>query len=90
MVETETLLVLSTGHLTESCCNRFLSDHDGPWHEKADYGWFVHVEATHRWDLELIPMSLLDCIDFAADNNCEWIMFDRDGPQEDQLTYYDW
>lgn len=81
------MLVLSTAHLTPECCNEHLKNNDGPWYEKADYGWFVHV-VTEGW--EEFPSSLLDCLGHAENLGCEWVMFDRDAPTIPDLTIYDW
>ena len=80
------MLVLSTGHLTEEVCNQYLQGHLGPWWPKEPYGWFVYVYAEDK----TLPQSLHDCLDYARGQGCEWVMFDRDGPFEEELTVYDW
>lgn len=80
------MLVLSTGHLTEDACNRYLDDVDA--YRKGEYGWFVYAPGFQHFDD--VPLSLLDCLGYAQDLGCDWIMFDCDGPSVDGLTYYEW
>jgi hypothetical protein len=84
-LEIPTMMVLSTGHLTESTCNEWL--HEAPFavYEKDGYGWFISVpdDVDQNW-----PSSLLDCLELAREENCGWIMFDLDGPIIEDLPYY--
>jgi hypothetical protein len=84
----EPMLALSTGHLSEDTCNRFLKIYDGPCWEKGDYGWFVYVpEAAGEDDL---PEDLAACFAFAILKGCCWVMFDRDAAPVDELPFADW
>lgn len=87
------VLVLSTGHLTRKTINRIDNNHsDMPaaalW---PCYGFFVWVDESWR---NTSPASddcaeLANAIDFAAKRGCQWIRFDVDGPQVDELPMFD-
>ena len=77
----ESMLVLSTGNLTEATCNRWLPECDYPAYEKSEYGWFVYV-VEPDYDL---PADLLACMALARDRHCCWIMFDRDASASAEL-----
>lgn len=81
-------LVLYIGHLTDDTCNRYLPDNQqtNSWYEKGEYGWFVYVSN----DAGSHPKDLEDCLNYAREHDCDWIMFDRDGPLEPDLRCYDW
>ena len=93
MIEIAKMLVLSTGHIDEITASRMT---DEPYtfehvnvYGKGEYGWFVNVREEIA-DREAQPKSLADCLDFAARQGCQWIMFDRDGDQVDELPTYEW
>ena len=90
MTEIAKMLVLSTAHLTPECCNTYLKQQDGPWYEKADYGWFFPVLEAYDEVEGMFPSCLLDCIEAAEQHECTWIMFDRDADTIDGLTVSDW
>lgn len=87
-LEINQMLVLSTAHLTEHACNVYLSDERAGVYAKGEYGWFVY--APSLLDEDEIPMSLLDCIEFATAKGIDFIMFDCDGPNVSGLDTYDW
>lgn len=53
----------------------------------SDYGWWVWADMEDG--VSELPASLYDCLCYARENNCRWIMFDADGPIE-ELTVYEW
>lgn len=69
----ESMLVLSTGHLTPQTCNVYL--HSAPFSafEKGDVGWFVYATDDPPEDL---PADLAQCITHARELSCAWLMFD--------------
>lgn len=84
-MEKHNMLALSTGHLTQkTICNmeNFIA------YEKGEYGWFVYVPEI--MDTYEMPKDLDNCIQFARNNGCDWIMFDRDVETIDSLQIYDW
>jgi hypothetical protein len=82
----ESMLVLSTGNLTEATCNRWLPTSGYPAFEKPEFGWFVYVGEPD----DDLPVDLLACMALARDRRCCWIMFDRDAPPAAELPRYDW
>ena len=82
----ESMLVHSTGNLTEATCNRWLPECDYPAYEKSEYGWFVYVVEPD----DDLPADLLACMALARAHHCCWIMFDRDAPPAAELPRYDW
>lgn len=88
-MEIAKMLVLSTAHLTEDTCNRYLPDHLHAY-AKADYGFFLNVP-TERPDFDAgYPADLVHVLAFAAGAGCDWVMFDQDGPDIAALPVYDW
>lgn len=55
---------------------------------KDHYGWLVYVpsETNH----EALPADLHACMDLARSHDCDWIMFDCDGVDIDELPVYEW
>ena len=94
--EIHSILVLSTGHLTERDCNEWM--HTCPWScfEKGEYGWFMYAcpdEDGAEDDKTIaadVPMAVRSAIHKARQLGCEWIMFDRDGPELEDLPHYEW
>lgn len=88
MAEICQMLTLSTGHLSEDTCNRWLSDNAGPAYPKGEYGWFVFT----KWGEtdEPMPVELAACFEFASGCGCDWVMFDCDAPMVEQLPTFDW
>jgi hypothetical protein len=94
-----TFLSLSTAHLTpasrlrmDQWCGaidlsrRSLSP-DGPptLMAASDYGWFVYVTD----DTEGLPADLADCIEYARNEDCAYILFDADAPEDTSMPTYD-
>lgn len=89
-LEFANMLVLSTGHLTEECCNAYMPTRLSAYDKGGD-GWFMHVPcASFDCEYHKTPQCLRDCFKFARKFNCEWIMFDTDGPHSEGLPYYEW
>ncbi|MGB3798124.1 MAG: hypothetical protein WA957_17720 [Alteraurantiacibacter sp.] len=64
-----------------------------PWScfEKADCGWFMYVcDGIAITKAEGVPLEMRSAIHVAKRENCEWIMWDRDGPILDELPDYEW
>lgn len=80
------MLVISTGHLCEHACNTYLENEDNLAYPKGEWGYFLYVYN----EFEELPDSLADCLGYAKDKGCAWIMFEVDGPIMDGLTFYEW
>lgn len=90
--EIEKMLVLSTGHLKQETCGKWLTDAQLwlPLWDKDQLGWFLYVFEDATELPEPIPEELQACLEFARKHKASWLMFDRDGPQEDSLSWFDW
>lgn len=94
------MLVLSTGHLSvkdatemESVVDMQLDFPIGIY-DKPDIGFFVKVPENALMQSvsghgQMLP-SLLNALMYARSQNCDWIMFDRDGSAIEKLRTYDW
>lgn len=94
-----TFLDLSTGHLTpatrdkldEWCgaidLTRKSHSADGPptLMGATDCGWFVYTMA----DTEGMPADLAECMAYACNEDCSYILFDCDGPYDKSLPVYE-
>lgn len=88
------MLDLSTAHISADTCNALCSA-AAPIiaYEKGEYGVFVHVQHTHFIggdDDPAMPNDLMDCIQYARERDCTWIMFDRDALKISTLPIYNW
>ena len=86
--EISKMLTLSTAHISAET-GRMLEAGDSPFviAYGYEYGWFVPVTESACTCAE---ESLTDCFKLAHDNDCTWIRFDCDGPEEVGLKTYDW
>jgi hypothetical protein len=83
-LEITKMLVISTGHLTEDTCNNWQSG--TRFFDKGEWGFFANVGDED----EDLPSDLRSCMALARANECDWIMFDCDGPLLKELPYYEW
>ncbi len=89
--EISKMLTLSTGHLTEEVCNVYLADTaEGFAYPKGEWGCFVYTATDDDGLPSLRPRSLDECLAFAKSVDCDWVMFDCDGPIIPELTCYEW
>ena len=86
------MLDISTGHLTYKTCNGFLKNDDCPiCAYEFEYGWIVPVpDLDDDPETRFLPIDLENCLRFAVKNKCDYIKFDCDGIEYDELTKYDW
>ena len=86
------MLTVSTAHITENTCNIALPSLTGqiPIWEKTDAGWFIYARLdTLGLDAD-IPADLLPLLEYAQQQDCEYIMLDKDWPTLADLPIYDW
>lgn len=91
-MEINKMLSLSTAHVTERTAHimeNFNID-NVVIYDKPNYGWFVYV--PDRLEIEecqdICPDDLYECLLFARDNGCDWIMFDCDVEPITELKEY--
>jgi hypothetical protein len=89
--EIKKMWALSTAHLRDSTCNRWLGNAFRSRlpvaYDKGEFGWFVHVPDDHPAD---IPNELIIIFSIARGMGVDWIEFDCDAPVFDELVIYDW
>lgn len=92
------LLDLSTGHLPAAVCLT-LSGFDGVVAYRTDYGWLLWVPGhgedvdlvnDHNADYDEIPAEVTAVQRYARALGCDYVLFDQDGPLNDDLKHWDW
>lgn len=57
-------------------------------------GWFVWIPDDDRFEeyfeVDLIPLSLLECMKYARENDCVYLMFDVNAEVTEDLPEYEW
>ncbi|USM11459.1 hypothetical protein vBCbaSRXM_14 [Citromicrobium phage vB_CbaS-RXM] len=83
-LEIAKVLILSTRHIEPESIERLecLSTVF-----QCDYGALLSTSATvpAKW-----PEDIQTVKDFAREQGCDYVMWDRDGPEIDELPKYDW
>ena len=92
-LEIKKLWALSTAHLREHTCNKWLGSDTRPSlpvaYAKGDYGWFVSVPDMPTNSLHT-PNELVVIFDRARELGALWVEFDCDAPIVDDLVVFDW
>ena len=82
---------ISTAHLTEHTCNRYLKQNDCKvCAYEFDYGWFVIMPTELEEMKGVIPNDLYQCLLWAKCNEVDIIKFDCDADEVEDLPEYDW
>jgi hypothetical protein len=93
-LEIHRMLAVSTGNLvsaTKDWLDQYMNPLPNRMDEcvitiygKSEYGWFIPIvdpgspDEPQPWENKEIPRDLRRVMRFAHQNNCTWIMFDRD------------
>lgn len=89
-MEKQTMLVVSTGHVSEETAAMLEDNNIGvSVYSKDDYGWFVVVTDWKEFEEE-IPEDLARCLKLAEEKNCSWLCLDCDGETYPELPVYHW
>ena len=95
-MQVEKILVLSTCHVSTETAHGFVNKRfdDSLVVVDRKTGWFINVvgvqtDGTGKIDSGC-PDDLMTCIRLAQENDCEWLLLDRDGPIEADLPTFDW
>lgn len=90
--EVHKVLVVSTSHLLQEQIEDLTSLIEyGPISGFVrDHGLMVHVRAESDFTKDLIAPYLCPLFAVAAARECQWLMFDSDGPTVAFLPTYDW
>lgn len=84
-------LVLSTAHLHPATARDWMARCPWSCFEKGDYGWFMHVcDDIGITEAHGVPLEIRSAIHVAKRADCQWIMWDCDGPVVAELPEYDW
>ena len=85
------MLTISMAHITEETDNELQHNPDKfeeLLYYETGYGYFIC--AMPHSTLEDIPECLKRCVEFARQNDCEWLCLDWDGEEVPELPTYDW
>ncbi|GAA0853951.1 hypothetical protein ABER99_20195 [Paenibacillus glucanolyticus] len=92
-LQIDKMLVLSTAHIMQETCE-FLESRSCPLivYPKHEYGYIILVYTDTEDDdkCDVIPECLKGLLEFAARQDCEWIMLDRDASICAELPSYEW
>lgn len=83
------MLALSTAHLSQATLEKGTDAFQRlSAFEKGEYGWFVYVPEPQLLEelVEGLTDDIATCIRFAAAQDMQWIMFDRDVDLIEQLA----
>lgn len=88
-------LELSTGHLSVPTRNMLDADaaasvngqQPNRWVAGYGYGWFIYANEEPYEDI--FPPDLIECMEYARKNGCDYILFDRDAPFDECLPTYE-
>lgn len=90
------MLMGSTGNVTKETAeylDRAATNEGSPLgpvtYQKGPYGWFVYAR-ENEYGVDDVPKDLLAVLKKARENECEWIMLDRDEEPIEGLPVYEW
>lgn len=89
----ETMLVLSTAHITRETAKTLEVMGCGQFglvgFTKGEYGWIIHVSTEQPTD-ESAPDELDALIDHCRSLGINWLCLDRDGDEHPEFSTFDW
>lgn len=91
MPEISKIWTLSTCHITQEDSEKML-DCSLITYDLEGYGWLVYIPSSDiidNYGKDVSP-ALQKILGLAKDLGCTWIKFDRDGPEEESLTQFNW
>lgn len=99
-MEISKVLELSTAHVSEKTAKMldeeaetFSPEFPLVIYSKGEFGWYVVVpedEEDREQAKELLPEDLVVVMNFAIEQDCKWIFFDRDVEPSIELPCYEW
>lgn len=85
------MLTISTSHLSEQTFSMLaVYDFTPIVSYNYEFGTFIHIPDNLDSYDSTMPRELIKCIEFAKENDCEWLRFDRDGDIIDELQTFEW
>lgn len=88
----ETMLVISTGHVTGDTANALdnvTTDFGFAIFPKGDHGWMIHIPAEANPEEEA-PDELDALIAHCRKLGINWLCLDRDAAEHPEFTIFDW
>lgn len=92
----ETMLVISTAHVTEETAawlDALVHATERPFaiFPKADYGWMIWVGSTYAdGEVQSLPDELDNLMKHCTELGIGWLCLDRDGVQHPDFSTFDW
>lgn len=98
MPEIDKMLSLSTAHITKATGDwldeqsKLTANNEMELitYPKGEYGWFIPLYKEMFEEQKIIPESLLLILGYAWGTGCQWIMFDNEIEEIDDLPKYVW
>ena len=92
-LEISKMITLSTAHLSPDTMDKLDADYSSvpPCFKKDKFGYFVLSNKDVMEDCgddEYFPKDLKQCVEFARLHDCDWIMFDGDADEVEELDVY--
>lgn len=87
------VLDISTRHLAKEDNERLEAAKNGPtlFYELQEYGWLVFVgEVDENWPEEDWGSDFRNVLKLAQALECDYVRFDRDGREYDELPKFEW
>lgn len=91
--ESETIITLSTGHISEETTNILDNDELNGInvYKKGEYGWIIYIlDEKQEGSLKELPEDLKEVIRFARDKKSKMICLDRDAELVNDLPVFNW
>ncbi|MCW1431997.1 hypothetical protein [Novosphingobium sp. JCM 18896] len=90
-MEIAKMMVLGTVHMSPKTAKEWIPNCPWACYDKGDYGWFMYVcDDVGITEDDGVPAEIRSAIHVAKREGCDWIMWDCDGPQVEELPDYDW
>lgn len=86
------VLDISTAHMTQADATQLQENLESfPAYELGEYGWLCYVgELEENWPMHKVSATLRDIMKQAKELGCDYVRFDRDGREYDDLPKFDW
>lgn len=90
MIEIRSMLVLSTGHVSDETRKILEGEAVKDWPVVGFNGVFGWVIYAHDDDDPDIPRDLWSVFEYARSKGCDYIMFDADADTIEELPVFEW
>lgn len=95
LLETHRFVVISTAHIRETTAELLDNTPVKEWPclggTYGEYGWFLYAHDENAGvDPDVIPSELFDVMTWARKQGCNYILFDIDADEVEDLPAFDW